>query len=172
MSRSRISPLQLLPGVTVLALALAACSGEGPEEGGASLSDPAPLQSAPAQPEPAPELSEKMPVEGLEPDGRTASWAVAVQIGATMQALSASCDHHDEATLRQARDDQREQMVAAGVEAARVDAVWDWAARHAELKIAEQPAAELESGCARLIEMEEEARRLGEAMNNMSLPSS
>ncbi|MEN1943079.1 hypothetical protein WCE55_04345 [Luteimonas sp. MJ293] len=171
MSRSRIQLLRLLPGMTVLALALAACSGEGPEEGAATGSDPAPIPSAPAQPEPAPQLSEKMPVEGLEPDGRIASWAVAVQIGATMQALSAACDHHDDSTLRAARDDQRAQMVATGVDGERVDAVWDWAAHHAELKIAEQPAAELESGCARLIDMEEEAQRLGEAMRS-ALPGS
>lgn len=175
MPRSRTPILGWL-ATSALAGALAACNGEKQRE----PADPAVVQPGPSASGPeshdagtsAAELSEDMPGEGLEADGRISSWAIAVQISATMQALSAACGHHDDAARQEARDGQRGQLAAAGVAGDRVDAVWDWAERVAEQKIAAQPAAELESGCARLIEMEEEARRMGEAMRTMSLPGS
>jgi len=148
-----------------LVLALGACGGsDDPEEDAVAQVAPAPAPD----PEPEPPLSDQMPAEGLEPDGRMAPWAVAGQIGATMHALGEACGQLDQAGLRQMQATQRAEMTASGVDAGGFDAVWDWARRHASANIAEQPPEELEKGCARLIEMEEEARRMGEMMQQMS----
>lgn len=167
MSRRAWPQWRLIPLAAALALALGACSGGADDPGEAAV--------APAQPVPAPEpepLPDHMPEEGLEADGRMAPWAVAVQIGATMHALSEACGQHDEASLRQMRAGQRAEMVAGGVEGGRFDAVWDWARRHASEKIDAQPADELAHGCARLLEMEQEAARMGEVMQQIALPPS
>ena len=65
-----------------------------------------------------------------------------------------------------------ENLESEGVDPARFDAVWSWAYRHAEEKIEAQSPEDLAKGCARLIEMEEEARRMGEMMRHMALPAS
>ena len=168
MSRCAWPQLRLIPLAAALALALGACGSGSDDPGGEAV---APVAAAPAPPpEPEP-LADEMPVQGLEPDGRMAPWAVAVQIGATMHALSEACGQHDQASLRQMQATQRAEMTAGGVDADGFDAVWDWARRHASANIAEQPPGELEKGCARLIEMEEEARRMGEMMQKMSQSS-
>jgi len=159
--------LRLVPLAAVLALTLGACDG-GDAPGEDAMRVPAAPQPAPT-PEPP---SDEMPAEGLEADGRMAPWAVAVQVGATMHALSEACGQRDAASLRQMQATQRAEMVAAGIDGGRVDAVWDWARRHAVARIDEQPQEELEKGCARLIEMEEEAARMGEVMQQMALPPS
>ena len=167
MSRCAWPRWRLMPLAAALALALGACSGGGDDPGEGAV--------VPARPAPAPEpepLTDQIPDEGLDADGRMAPWAVAVQIGATMHALGEACGQHDAASLRQMQAGQRADMTAGGVDGARFDAVWDWAHRHASAKIAEQPAEELEKGCARLIEMEEEAARMGEVMQQMALPPS
>ena len=169
MSRCAWPRSRLIPHAAVLVLALGAC-GSGDDDPGEETLAPVAAAPAPA-PEPEP-LTDEMPVEGLEPDGRMAPWAVAAQIGATMHALSEACGQHDQAGLRQVHATQRAEMTAGGVDADGFDAVWDWARRHATENIAVQPPEELEKGCARLIEMEEEARRMGEMMQQMSLPPS
>lgn len=166
MSRCAWPQPRLIPLAAALVLALGACGGS--DDPGEEM--PALVAQAPA-PEPGPP-SEHMPAEGLEADGRMAPWAVAVQIGATMHALSEACGQHDAASLRQMQATQRADMAAGGVEGERFDVVWDWARRHATEKIGAQPAEELEKGCARLIEMEEEAARMGEMMQQMALPPS
>lgn len=158
---------RLIPFAVALAVALGACSGGGDDPVEAAV---APVQPAPAPP-PQP-LTEQLPEAGLEADGRMAPWAVAVQIGATMHALAEACGHHDAASLRQMQASQRAEMTAGGIDGARFDAVWDWARRHAGEKIKAQPANELAQGCARLIEMEEEAARMGEVMQQVTLPPS
>ena len=169
MSRCAWPRWRLIALAAALALALGACGGsDDPGEDAAAPVAVAP----PPEPEPEPPLSDQMPTEGLEPDGRMAPWAVAVQIGATMHALSEACGQHDQAGLRQMQATQRAEMTASGVDAGGFDAVWDWARRHASVNIAAQPPEELEKGCARLIEMEEEARRMGEMMRHMALPAS
>ena len=168
MSRCAWPQLRLFPLAAALALALGACGGGGDDPGEEATVAPAVPAPAPAPaPEPEP-LSDEMPVEGLEPDGRMAPWAVAVQIGATMHALGEACGQHDQASLGRMRAGQRAEMTAGGVDADGFDTVWDWARRHAEDNIAAQPPEELEKGCARLIEMEEEAGRMGEMMQKMS----
>ena len=165
MSRCAWPQLRLIPLAAALALALGACGSGGDDPGEEAVE---PVAAAPAPvPEPEP-LTDEMPEEGLEADGRMAPWAVAVQIGATMHALSEACGQHDQAGLRQMQATQRAEMTASGVDAGGFDAVWDWARRHASVNIAAQPPEELEKGCARLIEMEEEARRMGEMMQQMS----
>lgn len=160
----------------VLGLSLAACGGDRGDGGADPDQTPvaAPGPAVEATPEAAPPepLSEKMPTAGLEPDGRTASWAVAVQIGATLHALTAACGQHASAELERMHDEQRDAMSGEGVDPARFDAVWSWAYRHAEEKIEAQSPEDLAKGCARLIEMEEEARRMGEMMRHMALPAS
>ena len=167
MSRCMWPQVRLIPIAAVLALALGACGGGSDDPGVAAV---VPVAPAPV-PEPEP-LSDRMPVEGLEADGRMAQWAVAVQIGATMHALGEACGQHDQASLQRMRASQRADMAAAGIEGDRFDAVWEWARRHASENIAAQPDEGLEQGCARLIEMEQEAARMGEMMQQMSLPPS
>ena len=165
MSRCAWPRWRLIALAAALALVLGACGGS--DDPGEDAAAPVAVEP-PLEPEPEPPLSDQMPAEGLEPDGRMAPWAVAVQIGATMHALSEACGQHDQAGLRQMQATQRAEMTASGVDAGGFDAVWDWARRHASVNIAAQPPEELEKGCARLIEMEEEARRMGEMMQQMS----
>lgn len=158
-----------LPFAALLALALGACgSGEPPP-----LPEPAlPQQQAPAgdiEDEIFPHVSAQMPAEGLEPDGRMASWALGAQVGATLHALTEACGRHDPASLRRMRDGQRDAAAGEGVDMDRFDAVWTWAYRQARQKITLQPPADLKRGCARLDEMQQDAERL-EQMVPMAVP--
>lgn len=152
----------------LLALALGAC---GPGEPPPPLPEPAtPPQARPGgiEDEIFPHVSAQMPAEGLEPDGRVAPWALAAQVGATLQALAEACGQHDAAQLRQMQDDQRDAIAEEGVDMDRFEAVWTWAYRQARQKITLQPAADLERGCASMREIELDAERMGEMMRPMS----
>ena len=156
----------------LLVLAVAACDrGEPPPP----LPDPALAPAAsPVQPgdpgyEIFPHVADGTPAEALEPDGRMAPWSLAVQVGATLQALAEACGQHDADELARMHDGQRAAMAGHGVDQERWDTVWNWAYRQARQKIALQPAADLARGCASLRDMQEEAERPGGILRPMAL---
>lgn len=154
-------PSRSLAALVVLALTLGACGREEAPPLPAPAAEPSPqAQPVDIEDEIFPHVSARMPAEGLDPDGRVAQWALAAQVGATLHALLEACGQHDEAALRQMHDEQRDAMIGVDVDAARFDAVWTWAYRQARQKITMQPSADLERGCARLQDMQQEADRM------------
>lgn len=170
-------PSRLPPGrwsltiAALLALALGGCgSGEPPPPLPEPASAPQQARTGDIEDEIFPHVSAQMPAEGLEADGRMAPWALAAQVGATLQALAEACGQHDAAQLRQMQNDQRDAIAAEGVDMDRFEAVWTWAYRQARQKITMQPTADLERGCASMRQMQLDAERMGEMMRPMSLP--
>ena len=155
----------------LLVLALGACgSGEPPPPLPEPATSPQQARTGGIEDEIFPHVSAQMPAEGLEPDGRMAPWALAAQVGATLQALAEACGQHDAAELRRMQDDQRGAIAEEGVDMDRFETVWTWAYRQARQKITMQPAADLERGCASMHQMQLDAERMGEMMRPMPLP--
>lgn len=159
---------RLLAGLLVLTLC-----GCGPGEPPPPVPAPAPAPAVAPLPGIGtgilPEVPARLPPEAREADGSMAPWALPAQVGATLQALAEACGQEDSDQIRRMHGEQRAALEAGGVDLARFETVWDWAYRQARQKIALQPSADLEQGCAGLERMQEDAARMG-ALRAMALP--
>src|SRR5699024_6096086 len=110
-----------------LALALAACGGEAPDDG------PVPFPAAPAAGEAAPPPAEAAPVP--DPDAAMAQaptdahgmpepWAIAAQMGGSLQALGEACGMEGEGGLENMDADARREIEALGTDMEAFEALW------------------------------------------------
>lgn len=149
-----------------LVLAAAGCGSDRPQAEAEPAAAPADTAGQDV-PEPI-EDDGRMPEAAHDEYGNPEVWAMAAQIGAAMQALAEACGDRDAARVDEAA---RARLLAEqDIEPARFDAVWDWAYRQSRAKIAEQPQSELERGCAELRQMQEEAERMEQMMQQMVPP--
>lgn len=142
-----------------LALAVAACGGDSPDDGQA----PSPAVVAPAAGEATPQPGEAAPVpdpDGSMPElptdeyGMPPPWAVAAQMGAGMGALAEGCGMADSGGFDSLDADALREIEALGADMEAFEALWTQTYTRTRRDFAAGTDAERAGACAELEEMQ------------------
>lgn len=137
-----------------LALALAACGGDAPDDDQATT--PAPAAGDAAPPASAPEGA--MPDLPTNEQGVPEPWAVAAHMGAGIAALAEECGMADTGRFDSLDADARNEIEAMGADMQAFEAMWDEAYAYTRSEFAAGTDAQRTEACA---EMEQMSEQLG-----------
>ncbi|MGO1720973.1 MAG: hypothetical protein ACTHZI_12375 [Luteimonas sp.] len=152
-----------------LTLALAACGGSAPDD----ASEPTPVAvepevgQAPPQPAeaaPVPDPAAAMPQVPTDEHGMVQPWAIAAQMGGSLQALGEGCGIEDKAGFEHMDAGSRRELEALGADMEAFEALWKQTHASAKREFDAGTAEQRAQACAELEELRLMSEQYAEGM--------